>query len=146
VLSRCESWVSLSLGLSKILVLGPGSHRLRNRVPEAWTILSVKTSHEVLHSSVSSRKAVSRGCPPHSSSYWVSPWGLDLPKFPQILLWDAFWPTSSLYGCHLISKPKNSFFFLIRLGHNTNWTMTLDGTFNPNILRKLYTFCEHTGK
>jgi hypothetical protein len=40
----------------------------------------------------------------------ISPWGLDLPKFPQTLLWVAYWPTSSPHGSHLISKPKNSFF------------------------------------
>jgi hypothetical protein len=39
----------------------------------------------------------------------------------------VYWPTSSPYSSHLISKPKNSFFFPIRLGHNINWTMTQNG-------------------
>jgi hypothetical protein len=67
------------------------------------------------------------GCPPCFSLDQASSWGQDLPKFPQILLWAAYWPTSSPYSSHLISKPKISFFFPIRLGHNTNWTMTQNG-------------------
>jgi hypothetical protein len=75
---------------------------------------------------------------------------LDHPKFFQNPHWDVFWPILGPYASCLILSPESSFFSVIRHGPNIHWTMPpkwpLNGTFNPNILRDLYNFCEHAGK
>jgi hypothetical protein len=97
---------SLSLSLSLSVGQNPSTRSQIRSAQElgSWGMDNPLSEDIPLRSStsVSSRKAISRGHPPYSSSDCISSWGLDLLKFPQTLLWAVYWPTSSPYGSRLI--------------------------------------------
>jgi hypothetical protein len=103
----------------------------------------------VPHFSLSPEDLIFWGCPPYLSSDQASPWELDLPEFLQTPHWDVSWPTLGPYTSHLILSPKlifhcNQAWPRYPLDNASKWPP--NGTFDPNILRDLYNFCEHAGK
>jgi hypothetical protein len=76
--------------------------------------------------------------------------GIGPPKSPQTPLRDVSWPTLGPFTSHLILSPQRLIFLCNQawpqypLDNASKWPLT--GTFDPNILRDWYNFCEHAGK
>jgi hypothetical protein len=103
-----------------------------------------------VHLSLSPEDLIFQGLPPYLSSDRASPWKLDHPKFPQTSHWDVSWPTLGPPRLMPDLKSQNLIFLCNQawpqypLDNASKWP--LNGTFNPNMLRDLYNFCEHAGK